>query len=82
MPPELRALSVGATYRFLGWSVILAIVVRLYLLWQYCCISSDGVRYIDAAKDFFAGNNSAGLSSVHPPAYPLFIAALYPLVGD
>jgi 4-amino-4-deoxy-L-arabinose transferase-like glycosyltransferase len=82
MPPELQALNTGATYRLLGWSVILAIVVRLYLLWHYCCISSDGVRYIDAARDFFAGNISAGLSSVHPPAYPLFIAALYPLVGD
>jgi 4-amino-4-deoxy-L-arabinose transferase-like glycosyltransferase len=66
----------------LASAIVLAAAVRLYLLWQYYCISSDGVHYIDAAKDFFAGRISAGLSSVYPPGYPLLIALLYPLTGD
>lgn len=60
----------------------LAAVIRIYLLWQYYCISSDGVRYIKAAKDFYAGDISAGLASVYPPLYSLMIAGLYPLVGN
>lgn len=62
--------------------MVLAAAMRLYLASQYFCISSDGVRYIQAAQDFYAGNVSAGLSSLYPPLYPLMIAALYPLIGD
>ena len=70
-----------APFGFLG-ALILAAMVRGYLLWQYYCISSDGVHYINAAKDFFAGRIFAGLSSVYPPGYPLLIASLYPLTHD
>ena len=73
--------SPGGMYRLLGWGVILALTVRLYLLWQYYCISSDGVRYIEAARSFFDGRIAGGLS-YYPPAYPLLIASIYPLVGD
>ena len=69
-------------YTFLALSMVLAAAIRLYLAWQYFCISSDGVRYIQAAQDFYAGNFTAGLSSLYPPLYPLMIAALYPLIGD
>jgi 4-amino-4-deoxy-L-arabinose transferase-like glycosyltransferase len=62
--------------------MLLATAVRLYLVRQYFCISSDGVRYIQAAQDFYAGNVTAGLSSLYPPLYPLMIAVLYPLIGD
>ena len=65
------------------WCAIgLCAVIRIYLLWQNCCISSDGVHYIDAARDFLAGNVLAGLSSVYPPGYPLLIAVTYPLTGN
>ena len=62
-------------------ALALAAAVRLYLLWQYYCISSDGVIYIRTAQDFYAGNLFAGLGSVYPPGYPLLIAAVYPLIG-
>jgi 4-amino-4-deoxy-L-arabinose transferase-like glycosyltransferase len=38
--------------------------------------------YIHAAKDFYAGNVNAGLSSVYPPAYPVLIASLFSLIGN
>jgi 4-amino-4-deoxy-L-arabinose transferase-like glycosyltransferase len=60
----------------------MAAAVRGYLLWQYYCITWDGVEYIRAAKKFFTGNVSAGLQSVYPPGYPLLIAAAHPLIGD
>jgi len=60
----------------------LALAIRLYLLWQYDLISSDGVHYIAAARDFFSGRVKDGLSSVYPPAYPLLIAAFYLLTGN
>lgn len=82
MDPESRTLSLWSTYRLLGLAVVLALGVRLYLLWQYYCINSDGVRYVNAARDFFDGRFADGLSSVYPPAYPLLIASLYPLIGD
>jgi len=56
--------------------------VRLYLLWQYYCISSDGIHYIEAARHFYVGDIKEGLGSVYPPAYPSMIAAVYPLIGD
>ena len=51
------------------WFVILlalAASVRLYLLWRYYCISSDGVVYLRAAKDFYAGDIAGALASVSP----------------
>lgn len=66
----------------LGMALLLALAIRLYLLWQYYCISPDGVHYIGAAQDFFHGRFMAGLSSFYPPAYPFFIASLYFLIGD
>ncbi len=63
-------------------AVLTTLAVRLYLLWQYYCISSDGVRYLAAAEDFLAGRIGAGLASVYPPGYPLLIAAVFPVIGD
>ena len=36
-------------------AVAVAVVIRLYLLWQYYCISSDGIHYIEAARKFYLG---------------------------
>jgi len=82
MDSETWILPRGGRYRLLGWAIVLALAFRLYLLWQYYCISSDGVHYIDAARDFFAGRLAVGLSSVYPPVYPILIASIYPLIGD
>ena len=68
--------------RWLITALLLATAVRGYLLWQYYCINSDGVLYIRAAQDFFAGNFSAGFQSLYPPGYPILIAASYPLIHD
>lgn len=63
-------------------SFILCAAVRFYLLWQYYCISSDGVHYIEAAQEFHAGRWWAGLESYYSPGYPLLLAVAYPLTGD
>jgi hypothetical protein len=55
------------------WFVILlalAASVRLYPLWRYYCISSDGVVYLHAAKEFYAGDIAVALASVYPPGCP------------
>lgn len=70
-----------ARYWFSG-ALVVAALVRLYLLWQYYCISSDGVIYLQAAKAFLSGDFSSGFGSIYPPGYPLVVAALYPLIGD
>ena len=72
----------GSGNRLFILAILLTAAIRLYLLRNYYCISSDGVHYIDAAKDFFTGNVASGLSSVYPPGYPILIAALYPIIGD
>jgi 4-amino-4-deoxy-L-arabinose transferase-like glycosyltransferase len=61
---------------------VVAAAIRGYLLWQYYCISSDGVVYLRAAGEFYRGDIAAGLSSVYPPGYPLLAAAVYPLIGE
>jgi 4-amino-4-deoxy-L-arabinose transferase-like glycosyltransferase len=76
------ALSADQTRRWFIGALSLAAAVRFYLLWQYYCISIDGVLYIRAAQDFFRGNVAAGLKSLYPPGYPLLIAAVYPWIGN
>jgi len=68
--------------RWLVILLVLAASVRLCLLWRYYCISSDGVVYLRAAKDFYTGDIASALASVYPPGYPLLIAAVYPLFGN
>ena len=66
----------------LALAVAVALAVRLYLLWQYYCISSDGIHYIEAARRFYFGDIKGGLGSVYPPAYPSLVALVYPWIGD
>jgi len=82
MASEANVLNRASGARLLGFAILLAALVRLFLFWQYYCISSDGVHYIDAAKDFFSGRTAEGLSSVYPPGYPLMVASLYALIGN
>ena len=74
--------SVRDGKRILLVALLTCAAVRLYLVWQYYCISSDGVDYIEAAREFFAGNISAGLGSVYPPGYPIMIAAAFAAIRD
>src|SRR5215510_4652536 len=60
-------------YASLTVVIVFAAGIRLYLFWQYFCISSDGVRYIDAAQYFYSGKVPAGFSSIYPPLYSLMI---------
>lgn len=69
-------------YDLFAGAIFVAVAVRFYLLGQYYCISSDSLRYIEAAQDFYSGDIVAGLGSVYPPGYPGLIAAVYPLVGN
>jgi 4-amino-4-deoxy-L-arabinose transferase-like glycosyltransferase len=68
--------------RCLGLALLASASISLFLLWNYHCISVDGVRYIEAAKNFYAGHLEAGLSSVYPPGYPLLIALFYNFLHD
>lgn len=70
------------TSRLMIAAIILTAAVRFYLLWQYYCISSDGVHYIEAAKDFYAGKFWDGLASYYSPGYPVLLALVYPLSGN
>ena len=78
---ESLVFSRPAKHWFLA-SLTAAASIRLYLLWQYYCISSDGVVYLRAAQDFYRGDLNTAMSSVYPPGYPLLVAAVYPLFGD
>ncbi|MDH3444044.1 MAG: glycosyltransferase family 39 protein [Deltaproteobacteria bacterium] len=81
--PEVYAtgsLSDGKKYLLLA--MLTSATVQSYLVWQYYCISSDGVRYIEAAREFYSGDILSGLGSLYPPGYSLMIAAAYPLVRD
>jgi 4-amino-4-deoxy-L-arabinose transferase-like glycosyltransferase len=79
---DSHALSPHLVKRWFVGALLVAAAVRGYLLWQYYCISSDGVTYLRAAEDFYTGDFMAGLSSLYPPGYPVLIAAVYPLIGD
>jgi len=68
--------------RFFGLAVLATLSVRLFLLWNYYCISTDGVSYVHAAKDLYAGDLHAALSSVYPPGYPALIAVFYSFLRD
>ena len=68
--------------RFLGLAVLTALSVRLFLLWNYYCISTDGVSYVSAAKDLYAWDLNAALSSVYPPGYPALIAVFYSFLRE
>jgi len=63
-------------------ALLLCAAVRFYLLWQYYCISSDGVHYIEAAQAFYAGRWWAGLGSYYSPGYPILLALVYPLTAN
>jgi 4-amino-4-deoxy-L-arabinose transferase-like glycosyltransferase len=56
--------------------------ISLFLLSNYHCISKDGVRSVEAARNFYSGDLKAALSSVYPPGYPLLIALLYNVSHD
>lgn len=68
--------------RFLGFAALTSLSISALLLANYYCISADGVDYIDAAKDLYAGDLKAALSSVYPPGFPSLIAFFYALVHD
>jgi 4-amino-4-deoxy-L-arabinose transferase-like glycosyltransferase len=81
MNPEVASRRLRKYGLFTG-AIFIALAVRLYLLGQYHCISSDGIHYIEAARHFYDGDVAAGLASVYPPGYPGLIASFYPVVGD
>lgn len=62
--------------------MLCAFVVKLIQVLLVCTISGDGPAYIRMAKNFFAGNFSAGLAEDYPPLYSLFIAAAYSITND
>lgn len=59
--------------------IILAIAVRLVIVWNTHVISSDGPVYIGVAKDYHAGNYKAALSHPYHPLYPFLMSVAYHL---
>lgn len=57
----------------LWYWLIIALVVRLYKLSQVYCIASDGVAYIEAAKNILKG---IYFNIIWPPIYPTLISFL------
>ncbi|HKY09724.1 MAG TPA: glycosyltransferase family 39 protein [Candidatus Binatia bacterium] len=68
--------------RWFWFAALTALTISVFLWWNYYCISVDGVRYVEAARNFYNGNVMAGLASVYPPGYPLLIALFYNFVND
>ncbi|MFA5794509.1 MAG: glycosyltransferase family 39 protein [Candidatus Brocadiia bacterium] len=62
--------------------IILAIAVRLVIVWNTYVISSDGPVYISVAKDYYAGNYKAALSHPYHPLYPFLMSVAYHLRGS
>jgi 4-amino-4-deoxy-L-arabinose transferase-like glycosyltransferase len=79
---ETSAAAARDVKKVLTLALVTCAAARLCLVWRYYCMSSDGVIYIDAAKNFFAGNISAGFGSIYPPGYPLLIAGVFGFVRD
>ena len=69
-------------HRTLGLALLASFSVSLFLLWNYYCISVDGVRYVATAKNFYSGDFQAALSSVYPPGYPVVIVLFYNVFQD
>ena len=63
-------------------ALILAVAVRFYLFRHYYSINNDGIAYLEAARYFWQGHWVDGLASIHPPLFPLMIAAVYPVTRD
>jgi len=76
----LASTSIEFFYWIGGLAATLA--VRLPLFAAEYSIHGDGIRYIDAARDFYQGRWAEGLGSFYPPFFPLLIATVYPITGD
>jgi 4-amino-4-deoxy-L-arabinose transferase-like glycosyltransferase len=74
--------SVRRGDRLFIFALLMSAATGLLLLSNYHCISVDGVRYIAAARNLYAGDVKAALSRIDPPGYPLLIAVVYPFLGD
>jgi 4-amino-4-deoxy-L-arabinose transferase-like glycosyltransferase len=62
-------------------ALVATLAVRLCLFFAEYSIHGDGIRYIDAARDFYEGRWAEGLGSFYPPFFPLLIAVGYPITG-
>jgi len=61
---------------------IVALSIRLYLVFSGFCISADGVAYVAMARDFAGGEPGKALASVFSPLYPWLISILHHAVPD
>jgi 4-amino-4-deoxy-L-arabinose transferase-like glycosyltransferase len=71
---SLARFMAGRESRALTFWLLVAFVLRLFLLWHFeQVISPDGVQYVALARSLIAGNFRAGLSIYSAPLYPAFI---------
>jgi 4-amino-4-deoxy-L-arabinose transferase-like glycosyltransferase len=62
--------------------IILAFLIRLYMVFHTVVIANDGVIYIEMAKLLAAGNFETSLIANYPPLYPIMIWGMHHIIGD
>ena len=62
--------------------LLLALILRLFLLHHTYVIAKDGVIYISLGRYFAAGDFTRGLGHFFPPLYPLLIATVSLLIRN
>ncbi|TET34174.1 MAG: hypothetical protein E3J72_15115 [Planctomycetota bacterium] len=85
-PPSSRTgadttpLSSGE-YSLLGWALLGALIIRIYIAATTCVIAVDGIEYIRAADIMRSDGLRAASKHFYPPGYPAAILAAETLIG-
>ncbi|SMC45777.1 Dolichyl-phosphate-mannose-protein mannosyltransferase [Desulfocicer vacuolatum DSM 3385] len=69
---------------YLGIPLLVSVGVKAILLFflHQSAINMDGILYINAAKQYAAGNMSAGFSIYPMPAYPMLMALIHTIIPN
>ncbi len=82
MPKDLDETSLNRLC--LGIPIAVSLLVKLILLsiLHQDAINMDGILYINAARQYAAGNMAAGLAIYPMPAYPMLIALTHTIIPN
>jgi hypothetical protein len=82
LPDDLNETSLN--WLCLGIPLAISLSVKLILLsiLHQATINMDGILYINAAKQYAAGNMTAGLAIYPMPAYPMLIALTHTIIPN
>jgi len=61
--------------------LLLALIIRIYLLATHGCISDDGILYISLAESIAGGNWSTAFQNLDFNVFPVLLAGMYKLLN-